>query len=57
MDGLLDDVAIFNEVLSQDDIKMIMTGDFTAYGIPEPSGASLLLLGVASIAFARRRRR
>jgi len=33
MDGFLDDVAIFNEALSQDQIETIMSGDFSAFGV------------------------
>jgi hypothetical protein len=45
MNGLLDDVAIFDEVLSPADIKTVMGGDFTPWGVPEPGSISLLLLG------------
>ncbi len=31
--GRLDDVAIFNEVLSQEQIQMIQTGEFGAFGV------------------------
>ena len=55
MDGLLDDVAIFNEVLSVDQIQTISTGDFTAYGVPEPSSAVLALLGFVGLVWRRQR--
>ena len=53
-DGLLDDVAIFNEVLNDSQIATISTGDFTAFGVPEPSSAALL--GLSGLALLRRRR-
>ncbi|MCA9213201.1 MAG: PEP-CTERM sorting domain-containing protein [Planctomycetales bacterium] len=46
MDGLLDDVRIYNEVLSAGDIAAL---------VPEPSAGLLCLLGVAAL--IRRRRR
>jgi Concanavalin A-like lectin/glucanases superfamily len=32
--GTLDDVAVFNQWLNQDQIQKIMTGDFSAFGVP-----------------------
>lgn len=48
-DGLLDDVAIFNEVLTPTQINTVRSGDFTAFGVPEPAAATLL--GLAALAF------
>jgi hypothetical protein len=55
--GRLDDVAIFDEALSQAQVSTIMTGNFTAFGVPEPSSAALLLLtGSAGLLLRRRSR-
>jgi hypothetical protein len=54
--GRLDDVAIFNEALDQTEIQTVMSGDFTAFGVPEPSQALMLACGMAGF-LARRRRR
>lgn len=55
--GRMDDVAIFDEALSQAQINEIMGGDFSAFGVsvPEPSRA-LFLLGGMLFAGLRRRR-
>ncbi|MDY0165179.1 MAG: LamG-like jellyroll fold domain-containing protein [Thermoguttaceae bacterium] len=53
--GLLDEVAIWNSVLSGDQIKWLYYSSIHA--IPEPSTSLLLLLGGASLAWPRRRRR
>lgn len=53
--GRMDDVAIFNHALSQTEIQTIMTGDFSGYGIPEPSRALLIGLGFAGLVLRRRR--
>jgi hypothetical protein len=45
--GRLDDVAIFNEALSQSQINDIRTGDFTEFGVPEPASILLAGLGLA----------
>ena len=55
MDGLLDDVAIFDEVLDAGQIATISSGDFGAFIIPEPSAAALF--GLASLGLFMRRRR
>jgi hypothetical protein len=56
-DGLMDDVAIFNQALNQSQIQSIMNGDFTAFGvIPEPGTAGLLVLAAVGTAAIRRRR-
>jgi large repetitive protein len=57
LDGLLDDVAIFNEVLNEAAIQTIASGDFTAYGVPEPGSAALGLLGLAALVTRYRRSR
>ena len=54
-DGLMDDVAIFDEVLTDQQIATISTGDFSAFVVPEPS--SVGLLGLALLFPAMRRRR
>ena len=53
--GRMDDVAIFNHALSGAEITTIMGGDFSAYGIPEPSRALLIGLGLIGVMFRRRR--
>ena len=53
--GLLDDVAIFDEELSQSQIQTIGAGDFSAYVIPEPAASFLLALGGLVMGFRRRR--
>ena len=35
MDGFLDDVAIFDEALSEDQVNTIMSGDFSAFGVTD----------------------
>ena len=57
MNGFLDDVAVFNEVLSQSQIQQIQQGNFGAFGvgIPEPTAAVLGALGLASLLPRRRR--
>lgn len=56
MNGYLDDVALFNEVLSEAQIGTIMGGDFTEYVIPEPSSLVLAALGLLGVLGLRRRR-
>jgi hypothetical protein len=55
MTGLMDDVAIFNQVLSEAEINTVMSGDFSAYGVPEPSGVLLLLAGMIGLSRLRRK--
>jgi len=58
--GFLDDVAVFNEVLTQSQIQTISTGDFTAFGVPEPSTWVMGAAGIACFclgAWPRRRAR
>ena len=55
-DGLLDDVAIFNEVLTQTQINTVRSGDFTAFGVPEPTAATLLGLAALGVCLIRVRR-
>ena len=53
--GRMDDVAVFDQSLSQSQIQTIMTGDFTAFGVPEPGSAALVGLGAVLLAARRRR--
>jgi hypothetical protein len=56
--GLLDDVAIFNGVLSQAEIQTIRSGDFSAFtAVPEPSTYALWIGLASTAAFVVRRRR
>ena len=55
MDGLLDDLAIFDEVLSESQIQTIAGGDFSAFVVPEPS-SGILVLGLLPILLNGRRR-
>jgi hypothetical protein len=54
--GRLDDVAIFNEALSPSQVADIRSGDFTEFGVPEPSSAVLAGLLWLTSAGVRRRR-
>jgi hypothetical protein len=54
--GRMDDVAIFNEALSVGQIGDIMSGDFTAFGVPEPGACVLFAVGGALILAGRLRR-
>ncbi len=56
MNGHLDDVALFNEVLSEAQIGTIMGGDFSEHIIPEPSSLVLAALGLLGVLSLRRRR-
>lgn len=56
MNGYLDDVALFNEVLSEAQIGTIMGGDFSEHIIPEPSSLVLAALGLLGVLGLRRRR-
>ena len=51
LDGRIDEVAIYDSVLSPTDVAV----HFTAASIPEPSGAILLMIGGALCAIRRRR--
>lgn len=53
--GRMDDIAIFNETLTQAQIQTIMSGDFTAHGVPEPTSAALTALALTALATRRRR--
>jgi large repetitive protein len=53
--GRLDDVAIFNEALSQSQIGDIRNGDYTEFGVPEPSTALLVVLATGLAGWVRRR--
>ena len=56
--GRMDDVAIFDEGLSQAQIGDIMSGNFSAFVIPEPSSIVLAGLGMlAACGYGWRRRR
>lgn len=54
-EGLIDEVAIWNSVLSADEIKWLYFS--SVHAIPEPSTFVLLALAVISIIWPRRRRR
>jgi hypothetical protein len=62
LDGFLDDVAIFNVELNQQQIQTISTGDFSEFGVggavvPEPASLAIWsLLGMGLAVFALRRR-
>ncbi len=53
-EGLMDEVAIWNSVLSADEIAWLYQSSI--YAIPEPSTTSLLLLALAPLVWRRRRR-
>lgn len=53
--GRMDDVAIFDEALSAEEIGTIMGGDFSGFIIPEPSTALFALLGLSGLVLRRRR--
>ena len=55
--GRMDDVSIFDQALTQTEIQTIMTGDFSAFGVPVPEpGTALFGLALFGVAVARRRR-
>ena len=54
--GLMDDVAIFNAALTADQIRTIMTGNFSQFEVPEPCTLALLLTAGAAAGPALRRR-
>jgi hypothetical protein len=55
--GRLDDMAIFDQALSQAQIGDIRNGDFTEFGVPEPSAVVTTVVGILGVAgFARRRK-
>ena len=53
--GLIDDVAIFNEILDSTQLNNVMTQGAENFNIPEPSTAILAGLGLMGICFRRRR--
>jgi hypothetical protein len=55
--GNVDDVAIFNHVLSPAELGNVMVGDFSAYSVPEPSTMALAAMAAAGFALVARRRR
>jgi hypothetical protein len=54
--GRMDDVAIFSEALSPSQLADIRNGDFTEFGVPEPSTALLVAMASCLAGLARRRR-
>ncbi len=55
--GRMDDVAIFNQALTQAEIQSIMDGDFSAFGVPVPEpGTAAFGLALVGVALLRRRR-
>lgn len=56
--GRMDDVAIFNQALTQAEVQTIMGGDFSAFGVPVPEpGTATVGLAALGVAFLRRRRK
>jgi hypothetical protein len=55
--GRMDDVAIFNESLSPSQIADIRDGDFTEFGVPEPSAVAMLVVASLGVANSARRRK
>ena len=56
-DGLIDDVAWFDNGLNQEQVAAILTGDFTEFGVPEPAALLLTCWGLLAFACGRRRGR
>ena len=54
--GRMDDIAIFDQALTQGQLQTIMTGDFTSFGVPEPGTAALAAIGAALLGLRRRKR-
>ncbi len=54
--GLMDDVAVWDETLSETQIANVIANGAAGYNVPEPATMSLLLLGGLGV-LARRRRR
>ncbi len=55
--GLMDDLAIFNRALTPAEILAVRAGDFSAFGVPEPTTFALLGLGLFALMACRRPRR
>jgi hypothetical protein len=54
--GRMDDVAIFDEVLTTGQITTIMTSDFSEFiTVPEPSSLGLLVIGAMGCVLRRKR--
>jgi hypothetical protein len=57
--GQMDNTAIFNQALTQAQLSTIAGNDFSQFRaapVPEPKSVLLLAIGLAAVAFARRRR-
>jgi hypothetical protein len=54
--GLIDDVAVWDEVLDGAQINNVFTSGAANYNIPEPSSICLLAIGLLGLIALRRRR-
>ena len=52
---VVDNIAMWNEALSQDIITVHAAGDYSYMDVPEPASMSILILGGVALLFRRRR--